>query len=87
MEIICRSAQMVAEVVLRGCRALVTCHAGINRSGIISAVAVMLLTGLPPRMAIDQVRAGRPGALRNPGFVYQIGRVKPNARRDIYVQP
>lgn len=87
MEIICRAAQITAEHILRGGKALVTCHAGLNRSGIITAVTVMLLTGMNKDQAIRQVQKNRAGALRNPGFVYQMKRIKPNSRRGIYVEP
>jgi len=70
MEIIRLAALTVArELLTPGKVVLVTCSAGINRSGIVSAAAVMLLLKCSPRDAVTIVKDGRPGALRNRSFV------------------
>lgn len=49
-------------------RVLITCHQGINRSGLVMAL-VLRQQGLSPQEAIEAVQKGRPGALRNRAFV------------------
>jgi protein-tyrosine phosphatase len=48
---------------------LCTCAAGINRSGLLSAVALLLASSAPADKIIEHVRSRRPGALSNPNFV------------------
>lgn len=63
------AARTVAERVRAGKRVLVHCAAGLNRSGVVSARALMFL-GHPVAEAIARVRAARgPFALSNPAFV------------------
>jgi protein-tyrosine phosphatase len=69
---IIRAANFVVHNVSRGRRTLVTCQAGLNRSGIITALAVCLLTGASGRQAVDLVQRRRPDALSNSNFVYHI---------------
>jgi hypothetical protein len=48
----------------------VTCYAGLNRSGLISALALHMITEWPLPVIIDAIRAKRgPHALSNPRFV------------------
>lgn len=69
------AANFVAHNVRRGRRTLVTCQAGLNRSGIITAMAVCLLTGMSGREAVELVQSRRPDALCNSSFVYHIENV------------
>jgi len=63
------AARAVAERVAAGRRVLVHCAAGLNRSGVVSARALMFM-GHPVAEAIARVRAARgPYALSNPDFV------------------
>jgi hypothetical protein len=63
------AARAVAERVGAGRRVLVHCWAGLNRSGVVSARALMYL-GVPVTQAIAAVRAARgPVALFNRDFV------------------
>jgi hypothetical protein len=63
------AARSVAERVTAGRRVLVHCAAGLNRSGVVSARALMFM-GHPVAEAIARVRAARgPYALSNPDFV------------------
>ena len=48
---------------------LVHCHAGRNRSGLLSALLVMAFKGVTGKAAVDVVRNGRPRALANLAFV------------------
>jgi len=78
------AAHRVAEVVREGGQALVTCWAGINRSGLVSALALHKLLGVSGLEAREIVRFARPNTLTNPQFVACLGRVgkaaEPNPR-------
>lgn len=65
------AGRLVASEVARGRRVLVTCAAGKNRSGIITAVAMRhLYPGATRTEIVDRIRARRRiGALSNPWFV------------------
>ncbi len=66
------AAQAVAEAVREGKRVLVTCFAGLNRSGIITARALQHLR-IPTDHAIRMVRKARgKSALCNDDFVRQL---------------
>ena len=57
-----------------GDRVLVRCQAGLNRSGLVTAL-VLMLAGWEPAAAVRQIRAARsPHALYNPAFVEWLGR-------------
>ena len=66
------AAEYVAHAVRSGHRTLVTCAMGLNRSGLVTALALCELTGAPPWHCVDLVRKKRPGALQNPHFVRTI---------------
>lgn len=68
------SAMDVHDHVLDGERVLVTCMAGRNRSGLVCAIALHLLTCCDPRDAALHVKRNRVGsdggeALTNPHFI------------------
>lgn len=63
-----KAARTVASLVSQRKKVLVTCHAGRNRSGLVSALAIHFLTGKEGLWCVKQITAVRPGALRNPGF-------------------
>ena len=71
-ERIIRAASFVSYHVSHGHRTLVTCQAGLNRSGIITALAICFLTDATGRQAIQRVQQRRPDALRNENFVDHI---------------
>jgi hypothetical protein len=56
-----------ARVYLHGGTVIVTCAAGLNRSGLVMGLTLLEL-GVEPRSAIDAIRRARPGALCNPHF-------------------
>jgi hypothetical protein len=62
----------VAKRLRAGTKCLVTCAQGINRSGLVNAVAIYDLTGIPGNRVIDIIRSRRPGALGNKSFVEKI---------------
>jgi protein-tyrosine phosphatase len=65
------AAREVAAEIRLGGRALVTCHAGLNRSGLISAMSILLLRPkATPDTVIKVIRARRsPDALSNQSFI------------------
>jgi protein-tyrosine phosphatase len=64
------TARTVARYLASGARVLVTCHAGINRSSLVAALAMQLAYDMGADEAIHQIRATRsPMALSNPQFV------------------
>lgn len=64
-----RAGQQIAQRLLEGKRVLTTCHAGLNRSGLLNVLAMYYLTGSPGSMLVRHVQSLRPGALGNPYFV------------------
>lgn len=59
----------VSSLTAKGGRSLVTCAMGLNRSGIVNAVALHYRFGMSGDDAIQQIRATRgPQALSNPSF-------------------
>lgn len=65
-------ADEVRRAVQDGAPAIVTCHLGLNRSGLITAMALVLLGHHNPQQAVAAVQARRPNALCNPKFVEVI---------------
>ena len=62
------AARAAADGLRTGCRVLVHCAQGWNRSGVISARALMYL-GMSADQAVEQVRLARgPGALANDSY-------------------
>jgi len=55
-----QAAHRVVKTVKAGKAALVTCAAGLNRSGLVSALALHLLYGWSGDRCIKQVRSRRP---------------------------
>ena len=66
------AAELVVDHVRAGRNVLVTCMAGQNRSGIVSAMAVSLLTGCTGQEAVDLVSRQRPHALNNSTFAQYV---------------
>lgn len=63
-----RIGSRVCRVVERGGRVLVTCHAGLNRSGLVVALALVEGGFLPPHAVTLVRRARGPHALGNEDF-------------------
>lgn len=62
-------AHAVAGMVMDGMKALVTCHMGLNRSGLIVGLALRELTGWSGEDRVARIRAARgPFALGNSQF-------------------
>lgn len=56
---------------------LTICHAGRNRSGLLSALIVRRLNGVSGAEALRVVRAGRPRAVANPNFAAYLEGLPP----------
>lgn len=54
-----RAAKRVSEAIKSGGKALVTCAAGANRSGLVSGITLHLLYGWSGRKATNQIRKKR----------------------------
>jgi protein-tyrosine phosphatase len=67
--LVLNTAARVARRVESGRRVLVTCWQGRNRSGLITALATMMVTGCDGKRAVLWVQAHRPYSLTNPAFV------------------
>lgn len=63
------AAAWVADRVAGGRRVLSSCRSGLNRSGLVSALAIIRLSGLPADMVVALIRERRsPHALNNAMF-------------------
>lgn len=67
--------KVVAHLQNGGGPVLVTCFAGLNRSGFVNAVALTKLLGISGREAALIVQHARPGALFNDQFVSAISKL------------
>jgi len=68
-------AQLAAQGILDGGLVLTTCHMGLNRSGLLSALTLVEL-GFGSNDAIEMIRDARgPNALCNPQFVDVVRKV------------
>lgn len=63
-----QAAKVVAMRAVKGARCLVTCRMGLNRSGLVTALALRWLYGWSGQACLEHVRLKRPGSLSNPGF-------------------
>jgi len=70
-----RMATAVAARVRRQSRTLVTCAAGLNRSGLVTALTLVELYGISGNEAVTWVRQKRDGALFNPAFVGILAKI------------
>jgi len=66
--LICTTAKSIALRIESGQKVLITCMAGVNRSGLLSAVTLHYVTGLTGEACIKQVKSRRRGALFNKTF-------------------
>jgi len=63
------AARFVAGSVQDGQKVLVTCHAGINRSGLVTGLALQMLTKWSGKACVERIRTRRHEmALCNPQF-------------------
>jgi protein-tyrosine phosphatase len=69
------AAQKAAEEIQAGRSVLVTCYAGLNRSGLVSALTLHRLLGVSGLEACEIVKHSRPQALSNSQFVKCLARI------------
>jgi protein-tyrosine phosphatase len=74
------AASQVVEHVRAGKNVLVTCMAGHNRSGLVTALALRELTGLSGQELIDHIQKCRPMSLNNETFAKHLLETFPAAR-------
>lgn len=74
------AAQEVARYLRAGKRVLVTCAAGLNRSGLISALALWYATGRSGRECVAQVQKRRAYALCNTWFADYVSSLLPRGK-------
>lgn len=76
--IACQAARIVAKHYIDGKKILVSCMQGRNRSGLVSALAIVAITGMTGGEACAMVRERRKGAqaLTNDHFVRFLERVR-----------
>jgi hypothetical protein len=72
-----QTGRRVAIAVRRDKKVLTTCMAGLNRSGLVNALALHFLTGEDGRTCMRRVRLKRLGALGNAKFQQVLSRVPP----------
>lgn len=63
-----QAAQIVAERVAAGKKVLVTCMAGLNRSGMVTGLALHQITGWSGADVVEHIQAARDMALCNDTF-------------------
>lgn len=63
------AAQQAAQAMAEGKKVLSTCFAGINRSGLVTALTLRIHLGCSGAEAVRMVKQRRMGALSNPQFV------------------
>jgi protein-tyrosine phosphatase len=66
----------ITERIKRGGRVLVHCAAGLNRSGLVTALVVRQYYEIKGSKAVDLVRSKRPWALCNPTFAKYLVSLK-----------
>lgn len=80
------AAADAAGELVRGGRVLVTCWAGRNRSGLVTALALSFASGMDPARCGELVREKRgPIALTNPSFVDALNRARRAPKCDLCV--
>lgn len=77
------AAKIVSNHIRADRNVLVTCQAGLNRSGLVSALTLHLLYGWSGATCIERVQQGREGALFNERFVEALGKLqaRPGTRK------
>jgi hypothetical protein len=72
-----QTGRQVALAVRKNRKVLTTCMAGLNRSGLVNAIALHFLTGDDGHTCMRRVRLKRLGALGNAKFQQVLSRVPP----------
>lgn len=72
-----KATHFVVSQLREGRPVLVTCVMGLNRSGLINACVVAILSGEDGASAVDLIRSQRHGALFNTSFARQVAAAFP----------
>jgi hypothetical protein len=86
VKVAAEAASFAARQILRGGNVLVSCWAGVNRSGLVTGLTLHGLTGLSGAQCIARIRGARPKALTNPQFVAALAKIQ-GARQVGVTQP
>lgn len=76
------AARRVSAAMNEGRKCLVTCWAGINRSGLVTGISLHIVTGWSGDQCVRHIRARRKKALGNPHFsrlIRSLGTKRPQA--------
>jgi len=73
------AARQVARRIRDGKKVLVTCMAGLNRSGLVCGLTLHMLTGWAGSRCVQEVQAKREAALCNESFVKVLTRIPAKA--------
>lgn len=74
------AAAQVAAAIREGKKVLVTCMAGLNRSGVVTALALQELTGWSGARVVKHIKSRRPYALCNDTFAAYIEETFPEEK-------
>jgi hypothetical protein len=77
VEVAMKAAQQIARLIRSGKQVLVTCYAGLNRSGLLVALTLWYLGFGSGLEIVSRVRAGRVRALSNPWFAAWLRTLPP----------
>lgn len=70
------AATFVARALVSGKTVLVTCHAGRNRSALVTGLALGRVTRMKGKTIVDLIRARRPNALSNQHFARILEQIR-----------
>jgi len=76
-----KAARLVEQALRERKQVLVTCMAGRNRSGLVSALALCMLTGADGRRVVRQIQSRRANALTNASFREFVEQIPAQRRR------
>jgi protein-tyrosine phosphatase len=71
-----QAAQLVVDRVAAGKKVLVTCMAGLNRSGMVTALALHQITGWSGEDVVEHIQASRDMALCNDTFATHLRKLQ-----------
>lgn len=75
-EIATKAARLITKRLNGGMRVLVTCQAGRNRSGLVSALTLVMRRKITGKAAMEIVKKNRPRALTNTSFAAFLEGIK-----------
>ena len=67
-----KASKVVAEAIAQGKNVVVTCHQGINRSSLVTALAIKRISSLTAWEIINLLKTKRQGVLTNGSFMTMI---------------